>query len=360
MTTYLLAGGGTAGHVNPLLAVADRVRELEPDSLVLVLGTKEGLESRLVPERGYELVTIPRLPLPRRPSAAALKFPWRLGGTVRRVRRVIRDRGVDVVVGFGGYAAAPAYLAARSARVPIVVHEQNAKPGFANRLGSRLTRHVGVAFESTELPHAHHVGMPLRREIAQLDRPAARAEAAREFGLDPGRRTLLVTGGSSGAKQINQAIGTSIDRILATGWQVLHITGGLRDDFEAPQAGGYLPVRYCNRMELALAIADLALSRAGATTVSELNAVGVPAVYVPYAVGNGEQRLNASDSVRAGAALLVEDADFTPGWIESVLVPLLGDADRIERMAAAAAGMGGRDGADAMFELIQSALRMRR
>jgi len=162
VTTYLLAGGGTAGHVNPLLATADRIVERHPDATVLVLGTREGLEARLVPERGYELLTIPRLPFPRRLGRAAVRFPAALRDSVAQTQALIRDRGVDVVVGFGGYASAPAYLAARRENVPLVVHEANAKPGIANRLGARITKYVGVAFQSTRLPHATLVGMPLR------------------------------------------------------------------------------------------------------------------------------------------------------------------------------------------------------
>jgi UDP-N-acetylglucosamine:LPS N-acetylglucosamine transferase len=128
VTVYLMAGGGTAGHVNPLLATADRLREREPDAEVLVLGTSEGLEARLVPARGYELVTIPRLPFPRRPNADALRFPSRWKASVERTREILRERAVDAVVGFGGYAAAPAYTAAHKEHLPLVIHEANARP----------------------------------------------------------------------------------------------------------------------------------------------------------------------------------------------------------------------------------------
>ncbi|MCU1478821.1 MAG: UDP-diphospho-muramoylpentapeptide beta-N-acetylglucosaminyltransferase, partial [Subtercola sp.] len=132
MTTYLLAGGGTAGHVNPLLATADELRRREPDAEIIVVGTAAGLEARLVPARGYELVTIPKLPFPRRPNRAAVTFAPRLSKVISGLAKLIADRHVDVVVGFGGYAAAPAYLAARRAKVPLVIHEANAKPGLAN------------------------------------------------------------------------------------------------------------------------------------------------------------------------------------------------------------------------------------
>lgn len=354
MTTYLFAGGGTAGHVNPLLATADRLREREPDAHILVLGTAEGLEARLVPERGYELVTVPRLPFPRRPDADALRFPGRWRAAVDRTRGILRDRQVDAVVGFGGYASAPAYAAARKERLPIAVHEQNARPGIANRLAARWTRVVGVTFPGTRLRGARVVGLPLRAEIERLDRPAARAEGLRLFGLDPAKPLLLVTGGSTGARRLNESVAASITALLGTGWQVLHVTGS-RSPVKDPGLEGYRILEYCDRMDLALAAADLAVSRAGATTVCELAAVGVPAVFVPYAVGNGEQVLNARGAVDAGGALLVADAAFTPEYVARVLPELLVDRARIADMAARMASVGVRDGADRMVGLVLEA-----
>lgn len=355
MTTYLLAGGGTAGHVNPLLAVADRLRESEPESTILVLGTREGLEARLVPERGYALLTIARLPFPRRPNRAALRFPSGLRAAVAEVREMIRANGVDVVVGFGGYAAAPAYLAARAEGIPLAIHEANARPGIANRLGARVATAVGVAFRGTPLRGATWVGMPLRKEIERLDRFSARPAAREFFGLDE-RPTLLVTGGSSGARRINETISQSITLILGAGWQVVHVTGEYRDAIDDPGIPGYHLLKYCDRMDLALAAADLSLSRAGTSTVAELTALGIPAVFVPYAAGNGEQRLNARESEDAGGAIVVRDADFTPEWVEYELIPLLRSRARIADMAARIATVGAIDGTDRMVALVHEAL----
>ncbi|MDF2442449.1 MAG: UDP-N-acetylglucosamine--N-acetylmuramyl-(pentapeptide) pyrophosphoryl-undecaprenol [Subtercola sp.] len=359
MTTYLLAGGGTAGHVNPLLATADELRRRDPKAVIVVVGTATGLEARLVPERGYELVTIAKLPFPRRPNRAALSFPNGLRAVIADLARLMRERHVDVVVGFGGYAAAPAYLAARRAKVPLVIHEANARPGLANRLGARFTPYVGVAFRAGTLPHARFVGMPLRREIQALvggSKAAARAEGLALFGFDADRPVLLVTGGSLGAAQINGTVFAAAADLVRAGWQVLHVTGD-RSELVDPGIPGYRMLRYCDRMELALAVADLAVSRAGAATVSELAALGVPSVLVPYAVGNGEQRFNAVDLVEAGGAVLVRDADFTPEWIRSSLLPLLGDRARIDAMATAALGVGVTDGSARTVDLIEEALR---
>ncbi len=353
MTRWLLAGGGTAGHVNPLLAVADELAAGGDE--VLVLGTAEGLESRLVPQRGYELLVIPKVPFPRRPNRAALAFPGAFAGSVRRTRRYLETRDVDGVIGFGGYAATPAYLAARRARVPFAVHEQNAKPGLANRLGARLTPAVGVTFAGTPLPHAQVTGMPLRREIAELDRVAGRDAARRELGFDPARPVLLVTGGSLGAERLNRTAVASASAVLDAGWQVLHLAGG-RTEVADPGLPGYRMLPYADRMDLALSAAELAVSRAGASTVSELSALALPAVYVPYAVGNGEQRFNAAGVVAAGGALLVPDAEFTPETFARVVLPLLADRARIARMAVAAGGGGVRDGAARMARLARTVL----
>lgn len=355
MTTYLLAGGGTAGHVNPLLAVADRIRRDEATADILVLGTVEGLEARLVPARGYELLTIERLPFPRRPGRALLRFPGRQRAAIERVRSILRDRSVDVVVGFGGYASAPAYLAAQREKLPFVVHEANAKPGLANRLGAAFTRFVGVAHRGTRIRHGEFVGMPLRREIEQLDRPSARVAAFREFGLDPERPVLLVTGGSTGARRINATISATAALVIGAGWQLLHIAGA-KAEVRDPHLAGYAFLNYCDRMDLAIAVADLAVSRSGSATVSELAAVGVPAVFVPYPVGNGEQRFNAADVVAAGGAVIVDDAAFTPAWVAASLIPLLQDRASIAEMAVGAASVGVRDGADRMVALVHRAL----
>jgi UDP-N-acetylglucosamine--N-acetylmuramyl-(pentapeptide) pyrophosphoryl-undecaprenol N-acetylglucosamine transferase len=356
VTTYLLAGGGTAGHVNPLLAVADRLRERDPAATILVLGTREGLEARLVPTRGYELLTIERLPLPRRPGRAVLSFPRRLRAARESVQQIIRERGVDVVVGFGGYAAAPAYLAARAEGTPLVLHEANARPGIANRLGARFTSFVGVAFEGTRIRHATWVGMPLRPEIERLDRFEARREGIQFFGLDAERPTLLVTGGSSGAQRINETVFESAATILGTGWQVIHITGEFRDTIDGSHLPGYHALKYCDRMELALAVADLSLARAGTSTVAELTALGIPAVFVPYAAGNGEQRLNARGAVEVGGAELVSDAAFTPDWVATQLVPLLRSRATIAEMAVRIATLGAIDGTDRLVALIDAAV----
>jgi len=356
-SSVLLAGGGTAGHVSPLLALADCLRRRNPDVTVTALGTETGLESRLIPARGYPLLTIPKVPLPRRPSGDLLRLPGSLRTAVAAAARAIDETGAEVVVGFGGYVSTPAYLAARRRGVPVVVHEQNARPGLANRLGARMTRHVASTFRSTRLAHATPIGMPLRAEIAQLDRGARRAEGLAHFGLVDSWPTLLVTGGSLGAQRLNTTFEARAAELAAAGVQVLHLTGAGKEF--TPPAGSsgppYVVAPYADRMDLAYAAADLVVARAGANTVCELTAVGLPAVYVPLPIGNGEQRFNAADVVAAGGGLLVEDAAMTPAWVDTGLLPLLADRDRVQKMAGAAAAVGERGADDLLADMVDAA-----
>lgn len=355
MTSYVLAGGGTAGHVNPLLAVADGLTARDEDARVAVLGTREGLEARLVPARGYDLLTIPKVPFPRRFDVDALRFPARFARAVTRTRTHLRECAADVVIGFGGYAAAPAYVAARRERIPVVVHEANARPGLANILGSWSAAATGVAFPGTRLRGARLVGMPLRREIAALDTDRARPAAAEHYGLDPQRPTLLVFGGSLGAARLNDALAPVAADLVAAGYQVVHLTGERWHGAEIP-VPGYVRRSYEQRMDLAYAIADLIVSRAGAATVSEISALGIPAVYVPYAVGNGEQARNAAGAVAAGAALLVPDAELTAQRLLTETVALLHDPGGLERMRTAAAAVARRDGTERLLALVDAAV----
>ncbi|KAB7741055.1 undecaprenyldiphospho-muramoylpentapeptide beta-N-acetylglucosaminyltransferase [Nostocoides sp. F2B08] len=359
MRSVVLAGGGTAGHVSPLLALADTLVDRHPGLDVVILGTESGLEADLVPARGYELTTVPKVPMPRRPTGDLLRLPGRLKAAVDAAGAAMREPGAEVVVGFGGYVSTPAYLAARRLAVPLVVHEQNARPGLANRLGARLTRYVGVTFASTPLPHSTLTGMPLREQIRTLDRTTRRTEAARELGLDPGRPTLLVTGGSLGAQRLNDAFAGAASSLVAAGLQVVHVTGrGKEFEPEVPTGPGrYVVLPYAERMELCLAAADLVVARSGANTVCELSAVGAPSVLVPLPIGNGEQRLNAHDVVAAGGAILVEDAAVDSQWVVDVVVPLALDDERLAAMSVAAAAVGVRDGHERLADLVERAAR---
>ncbi len=358
----LLAGGGSAGHTSPLLATAEALRRRRPDVVITALGTSRGLETRVIPEAGYPLELIPAVPLPRRPGAELLRTPGRLRHALSAALEVVDRLQPDVVVGFGGYVSVPAYLAARRRGVPLVVHEGNALPGIANKLGARLTRHVATSFPDTSLPHADYLGLPVRRMISTLDRAALRAEGRAFFGLDPDRPTLLVTGGSQGARRLNQSLASSAPAFAAAGVQVLHIVGPTGEAAPEITPGGpaYVTLPFVSRMDLAYAAADAVVCRAGSNTVTEVSGVGLPAIYVPLPIGNGEQALNARPVVDAGGGLLVSDAALTAEWVSATVPALLTDPDRLAAMSAAATDVIPLDADDKLADLILTACGTRR
>jgi UDP-N-acetylglucosamine--N-acetylmuramyl-(pentapeptide) pyrophosphoryl-undecaprenol N-acetylglucosamine transferase len=364
----VLAGGGSAGHIEPALALADALREADSSIQVSCLGTQRGLETRLVPLRGYELELIPAVPLPRAVTPQLLTVPGRLAGAVHATGKILDRLHADVLVGFGGYVATPAYLAAKRHNVPIVVHEANPSAGIANRLGAHLTTYVFTGNPDTRLRNSKYLGLPIRRQIADLDRFALGDKARAHFGLRPDLPVLLVFGGSQGAKSLNRALGGAVNAIRSAGVQVLHVTGpkNLADcqSTDSPLLSGtaqsnavpYVALPYVDRMDLAYAAADFALCRAGAMTCAELTAVGLPAAYVPLPIGNGEQRLNALPIVQRGGGLLVEDAELTAEWIKTSLLPVLTNIDQVAGMSEAAAALGRRDAdrwlAKAVIEIV--------
>lgn len=374
----VLAGGGSAGHIEPALALADALRAADSGIQVTCLGTQRGLETRLVPLRGYELELIPAVPLPRSVTPQLLTVPGRLAGAVHATGKILDRVHADVLVGFGGYVATPAYLAAKRHNVPIVVHEANPSAGIANRLGSHLTTYVFTGHPETKLRNSKYLGLPIRRQIADLDRFALGDKARAHFGLRPDLPVLLVFGGSQGAKSINRALAGAASAIRSAGVQILHVTGpknlgeaqtadgsltagGILSDpmlSGAAQANAvpYVALPYVDRMDLAYAAADFALCRAGAMTCAELTAVGLPAAYVPLPIGNGEQRLNALPIVQRGGGLLVEDAELTADWIKTSLLPVLTNIDQVAGMSEAAAALGRKDAdrwlAKAVIEIV--------
>jgi len=356
----VLAGGGSAGHVSPLLSTAAALRRAEPSVGLSALGTAEGLESRLVPEAGYDLVVVPKVPLPRKPTPDLVRVPGRLRAAVRVAGDHLDEVRASAVVGFGGYVSVPAYLAARRRRIPIVVHEANSRAGLANRLGSRWAAVVAVTVP-TGLKGERVVGLPLRRDITTLDRAALRPAARASFGLRPDGPVLLVTGGSLGARRLNTAVTAAAGDLDRAGVQVLHVTGEKNaDDVRAALPDpppSYHLVPYVDGMHNAYAASDLVLCRAGMNTCAELAVVGLPAVYVPLPIGNGEQALNARPTVDAGGGLLVADEDVDAGFLTGTVLPLLADGERLARMGDAAGRLGHPHADDELARLVLGAAR---
>ena len=359
LRSVVLAGGGTGGHIYPLLAFADALRRRFPEVRITTLGSPHGMENQLIPPAGYDLRVIPAFQLPRAVNVDLLRTPDRMYRSAHAAGTVIDEVRAHVVVGFGGYVSVPAYLAAWRRDLPIVVHEVNVPPGVANRLGMRFTKHVAVGFphqveQAVSLRHARVVGVPLRASITHLDRAAVRPRALARFGLRPDLPVLFVSGGSSGARAINLAVAGAAKALAHAGVQVLHVQGGRNDPFDVPSdlPVPYVVVPYLSDMELGYAAADLMLCRGGAITVAETTAVGLPAIYVPYPHSNQEQKRNALPVVQAGGGLLVDNAELTPSWIERTVIPLARDPQGLAAMGAAAASYGRRDGDEALLDFV--------
>jgi UDP-N-acetylglucosamine--N-acetylmuramyl-(pentapeptide) pyrophosphoryl-undecaprenol N-acetylglucosamine transferase len=347
--SLLVAAGGTGGHVFPGLALARTIVQHDPEATVRFAGTDRGIETRAVPEAGFALDLLPILPLSRRLAKETLLAPFAaVNGTVA-ARRLLREHRFDVVCGMGGYVTLPVAMAAKLEGVPVVLHEQNAVPGIANRLAARVARRIAVGVDAAAAAFPPErtvvVGNPVRPELARLDRAALHDEAVAAFGLDPERRTLFVFGGSQGSRRINTAV------VAATAhWpdpaavQVLHACGR-RDEAEVraawaeadPDGRGLLVkvVPFVDRMDLAYAAADLAVTRAGAITMAELTAAAMPAVMVPLPHATADhQAANARAVAAAGGAVVVDDAALDGPALVAAAAPLLADPDRLAAMAA--------------------------
>lgn len=354
--TVVLAGGGTAGHINPVLAIARALQQKNPQVKIMTVGTENSMESRLVPEAGFEISFIPKVPFPRKPNLDALKFPGRFRDSLKQAEAILKDNQANVLVGVGGYVCTPMYLAAHKLGIPVIIHEANAKPGLANKVGAKKAALVATAFPNTPIYGARTVGMPMRSAVASLDRAARREEARKALGLDSKKPTLVVTGGSLGALSLNRAVASIIDEIEGWGFQLLHITGrdkAIQDEQgQLRTAPSYRQVEFVTSMEDVYAAADLMVVRSGAATVSEVAAVGLPAIFVPLPIGNGEQALNAQSLVEAGAGILVKDSDFTPDWFRSTIPTLLADTSALQTMAEKSYRHGIRDAAEVMADEI--------
>ena len=347
----VLAGGGTAGHIEPALNLADQLKAIQPDVNITVLGTARGLEVDLVPARGYKLELIPAVPLPRKFSGDLVTLPTRLRSAIKQTRDLLHELDADVVVGFGGYVSIPAYLAARG-EVPIVVHEANARAGLANRVGARFADAVAETVPDS-LPRAQLIGIPLRKSIEQLDRKESRNQAREHFGISTAATCVLVFGGSQGSVKLNSVISDCLAENIFGDIVLLHSVG-LKNEFSHPESDKYRPLNYIDRMDLAYAAADFVIGRAGAMTVAELTAVGLPACFVPLPIGNGEQSLNATPVVEAGGAIMISDLEFNAEFVREHILAILSDSSRLLEMSKASASLGHKDSAADLAKLVMS------
>jgi UDP-N-acetylglucosamine--N-acetylmuramyl-(pentapeptide) pyrophosphoryl-undecaprenol N-acetylglucosamine transferase len=353
----VIAAGGTAGHVYPGLALAEAIRGRNSGARIAFIGTPRGIERHEVPAAGYELHLIDVVPWARTLGARRYLAPFSLAAASTKTRSLLGRLRPKSVVGMGGYASLPVVLAASTRRIPILLHEQNAVPGIANVVGVRVARRIALAFEEARsaLPSradVRVVGNPIRRSVATLDRGALRSEALRGFGLDPGRSTVFVMGGSLGAARLNEAVAGLADRWRDRGDVQLLVAAGrthadaLRE--RTRDAGDAVRVvDYLDQVELAYAAADLAVCRSGAATVAELAAVGLPSILVPYPYARANhQEANARALERAGGAIVVLDAAVTTETMSGAIDGLLADPEALGRMSEGARSFGRPNAAD--------------
>ena len=323
----VFAGGGTAGHIEPALAVARLWRQNHPGDELQFIGTASGLENQLVPAAGFKLSHIPKVVIPRKLSPKLLKAPFTLSSSFLAARKLLN--GADLLIGFGGYVSAPAYLAAKSLQIPFVVHEANARPGFANRLGARLSPYSAISqpVQSGALQKALVTGIPLREDVATAlmksadDWTGARAKAKSALGFSSTDPLVLAFFGSQGSVALNQVIAQSLPSLLANGSQLLHAVGKL--NALPPMQERYKSTAYIQDMAMAYLAADLIISRSGAISCSEVNALGKYALFIPLPIGNGEQRFNANSLVSQGRAEVIQQNQFTSAWLRSNINRLL-------------------------------------
>ena len=357
----LIAAGGTGGHVYPGIAVAEEWRRRHPDSEVVFVGTSRGLESTAVPQAGFTLRTIAARGIPRRIGIGLIRAAWAAAQSLVQASALLRELRPHVVVVTGGYVSGPVGLVAKLRGIPVVVQEQNSVPGATNRWLNLIADEVHISFvESRSYFRRRNnlkvTGNPIRRSLLRQDRTSA-YETLR---LDPHRSTLLVFGGSRGASSINRAFQDALPRLTRLqNLQVLWQTG--KEDAAAIRErvrGLSIPVHvlpYVDHMEKAYAVADLAICRAGAMTIAELTACGVPAILVPYPhATHDHQTVNARGLAERGAAEVIRDSDLTPDDLAKRIIQLFQDESRLRRMARNARAFSRTNAAERLVASIEA------
>jgi len=343
----LIAGGGTGGHLYPALAVAHAFRAEEPDGALLLVGRKGGPEERLVPAAGFDLATVNVRGLDRDALWKNIALPAIVPAALRAGLRIVDAFKPDVVLGMGGYVMAPAVAAARIRGIPYVLHEKDVRPGLATRWFAR-----GAAAICTTLPGTEKRVRSGRVEMTGV--PLRDGFEPRTASVPP--RRLLVTGGSQGARHINEAVWGALEELRKRFEEVVHIAGPQGSAGVAEHASpGYRGLSFTDDMPVLMAEADLVVSRAGVSTIAEMAAVGLPMVLVPGTFGGGHQEENAKAMVDAGAAVRIADDELSPASLVATLDRL--STDRLRAMATASAGAGRRDAAQRVLAVLHEVAR---
>lgn len=358
----ILSGGGTGGHIYPAVAVAEALKRRLGDGVELLFVGAEGkMEMEKVPALGYRIEGLPVVGLQRRLALRNLQVPFKVAESLRKARRVIREFGADVVVGFGGYASAPVLWSAQRMGIPTLIQEQNSYAGVTNKILASRAKRICVAYEGMErfFPKDRIVmtGNPLRGRLLEQHDPAVlKAEGLTYFGLKADKPIVLVVGGSLGTRTLNNMMKANVDRITSEGKvQVIWQTGKfyereMTEFMQSRSSEGIWRRAFIDRMDLAYAVADVVVGRSGAGTVSELCLVGKPAIFVPSPnVAEDHQTKNAMALVRKDAALLVPDSEAVTALFP-VVDQLLADPARMQRMAANIKALGIADSADRIVD----------
>lgn len=358
----ILSGGGTGGHIYPAVAVAEALKRRLGDGVELLFVGAEGkMEMEKVPALGYRIEGLPVVGLQRRLTLRNLQVPFKVAESLRKARRVIREFGADVVVGFGGYASAPVLWSAQRMGIPTLIQEQNSYAGVTNKILASRAKRICVAYEGMErfFPKDRIVmtGNPLRGRLLEQHDPAVlKTEGLTYFGLTADKPSVLVVGGSLGTRTLNNMMKANVDRITSEGKvQVIWQTGKfyereMTEFMQSRSSEGIWRGAFIDRMDLAYAVADVVVGRSGAGTVSELCLVGKPAIFVPSPnVAEDHQTKNAMALVRKDAALLVPDSEAVTALFP-VVDQLLADPARMQRMAANIKALGIADSADRIVD----------
>jgi UDP-N-acetylglucosamine--N-acetylmuramyl-(pentapeptide) pyrophosphoryl-undecaprenol N-acetylglucosamine transferase len=355
----LIGGGGTGGHIYPALALARHAMAEDSSTNILFIGSAAGLESKIVPSAGFPLKTIPARGFQRSFKQVGSLIRDLIGG-LRQSGIIIKEFQPNVVLGTGGYVAAPMVLAALLKRYPAVIHEQNALPGLANRLLAPLVKKVCLSFAETEkkmppFSRVVYTGNPRASEVTAL----SREEGCRYFGFDPLRKTILIYGGSRGALKLNRVVTAYIkENLFPENVNLIYVTGEIYFKEVAEELGslpeGIRLYPYLDQMPEALAAADLAVTRSGATTLAELTALGLPALLVPSPnVVNNHQYFNARLLADAGAAVLIDENDFDAKRLQLEANRLLEEPLLLEEMSRCSRQMGVPDAAAKLYRCLQ-------
>jgi UDP-N-acetylglucosamine--N-acetylmuramyl-(pentapeptide) pyrophosphoryl-undecaprenol N-acetylglucosamine transferase len=323
----IISGGGTGGHIYPAIAIANQLKASAPTTQILFVGAEGKMEMEKVPKAGYQIIGLPIVGIQRSLSLSNLLFPFKLVRSLLKARTIIKDFEPDVAIGVGGFASGPLLMVASMMGVPTIIQEQNSHAGITNKLLAKRAKKICVAYPNMEIFFPINkiklTGNPVRSDI--LDISNKKTTAYSHFGLNPNKKTLLVIGGSLGAKTINESIEAGLDKIIEAGYQILWQTGKPYIDkaktaVEALKTGAVVASDFIYEMDLAYAAADVVVSRAGALSVSELCLVGKPAILVPFPfAAEDHQTQNALSLVNHDAAILIKDQDAKNELITATL-----------------------------------------